>query len=198
MKFSLTAVTLAFAATVAATPTPGKKMVPDDMTVEQGVNKCGNEAKLKCCNEANYNSGDVKNAQSGLLGLGSLLGSNGPNSPGLGLFDQCSDLGVGVGVLGAGASQLLNSKCEQNIACCQDSGTEQVSPHVFDLEGNMDSNVNSPASSTLAFPALLSAPLSKGVACWISPFMGSEGFHWWMDFGCFVLVYGRVAKSQIV
>jgi hypothetical protein len=41
--------------------------VPGDMTVEQGVNKCGNEAKLKCCNEADYNSGDVQNVKSGLL-----------------------------------------------------------------------------------------------------------------------------------
>lgn len=137
MKFSLTAITLAFAATVAAAPNPGNgnKFIPGDMTVEQGNNKCGKDAKLKCCNEADYNSGNVQNAKSGLLAgaLGGLLASNGANSDGLGLFDQCSDLGVGVGVLGAGASQLLNSKCEQNIACCQDSGTKQVSDHVLDL-----------------------------------------------------------------
>jgi hypothetical protein len=170
MKFSLTAVTLAFAATVAAAPhsgNDGNHNVPHDMTVQQGINKCGNEAKLKCCNEKKYNSGDVKNINSGLLAgaLGGLLGSNGANSDGLGLFDQCSDLGVGVGVLGAGASQLLNSKCEQNIACCQDSDTTQVSLHVLDFGRTDYSNVNSPVSSTLAFPALLSALLSKSVAC---------------------------------
>ncbi|RMJ21452.1 Conidial hydrophobin Hyp1 RodA [Aspergillus sp. HF37] len=132
MKFSLAAITLAFAATVAAAPQSGKHgnkfLVSDDVDVEQKVNKCATNAKVRCCNDQEINTGDSQNVKKGLLAgglLGGLLPSNGANSDSVKLFDQCSDLGVGVGVLGAGASQLLNSKCEQNIACCQDTKFKQ-------------------------------------------------------------------------
>lgn len=123
MKFSLAAIALGFAASVAAAPQSGNGdfPVPGDMTVEQAQKTCGSKTSVKCCNKASYSKGDTDASDSGLLGgvLGEVLSSNGAGSKGVGLFDQCSDLNV--------IGDVLNSKCEANVACCQDSGSETVS-----------------------------------------------------------------------
>lgn len=127
MKFSLATVVFAFAASVAALPGGADKHfpVPDDMTVEQASAKCGDKAQLSCCNKATY-AGDTTNMNSGLLGgaLSSLIGG-GSGSEGLGLFDQCSKLNIPVVNL-VPVGDLLNKKCQQNIACCQQSDSDAV------------------------------------------------------------------------
>lgn len=91
MKFSITAAIFAFAASVAAAPGGPHFPVPDDMTVKQAQTKCGDQAKLSCCNKANY--GDTTNVNPGVLsGLLQNLGGNG----GLGLFDGCSELNLDI------------------------------------------------------------------------------------------------------
>ncbi|RJE21728.1 Conidial hydrophobin Hyp1 RodA [Aspergillus sclerotialis] len=121
MKFSLVSVAsvFAFAASVAAAPSGKHFPVPDDMTVKQAQAKCGDQAKLSCCNKANY--GDTTNVNPGVLsGLLSNLGGNG----GLGLFDGCSELNLNIPVVNlipVNVQDLVNKRCQQNIACCQNS-----------------------------------------------------------------------------
>lgn len=108
MKFSLSAAVLAFAVSVAALPQHdvnaagngvGNKgnanvrfPVPDDITVKQATEKCGDQAQLSCCNKATY-AGDVTDIDEGILAgtLKNLIGG-GSGTEGLGLFNQCSKL----------------------------------------------------------------------------------------------------------
>lgn len=108
MKFTLSAAVLAFAVYAAALPQHdvnaagngvGNKgnanvrfPVPDDMTIKQATEKCGDQAQLSCCNKATY-AGDVTDIDQGILAgtLKNLIGG-GSGSEGLGLFDQCSKL----------------------------------------------------------------------------------------------------------
>jgi hypothetical protein len=147
MQFTISAV-LALAATVAALPPVGPSAggvgnangvankgntnvrfpVPDDMTVKQAQAKCGDQAQLSCCNKATY-AGDTTDVNSGMLGgtLSNLIGS-GSGADGLGLFDQCSKLDLQIPILIAIPIQdLINQKCKQNIACCQNSPSSAVS-----------------------------------------------------------------------
>lgn len=100
MKFFATA--LLFAATVVAlpsgdgAPTKGdikpKFPIKDDTTVKQAQAKCGNDAKVSCCNKATYTH-DIKTDNQGPLAgvLATALGG-GPGGDGLGLFGQCNDI----------------------------------------------------------------------------------------------------------
>ncbi|CBF77990.1 RODL_EMENI RODLET PROTEIN PRECURSOR [Aspergillus nidulans FGSC A4] len=135
MKFSIAAAVVAFAASVAALPPAhdsqfagngvGNKgnsnvkfPVPENVTVKQASDKCGDQAQLSCCNKATY-AGDTTTVDEGLLSgaLSGLIGA-GSGAEGLGLFDQCSKLDVAVLI---GIQDLVNQKCKQNIACCQNS-----------------------------------------------------------------------------
>ncbi|KAJ5109565.1 hypothetical protein N7532_002210 [Penicillium argentinense] len=141
MQFSLVA-SLAFVASVAALPPVGPSAggvgnangvgnkgnthvrfdVPDDMTVKQAQAKCGDQAQLSCCNRATY-AGDSTAVNGGTLGgvLSNLIAS-GSGSDGLGIFDQCSFLDVQVPILiNIPIQDLVKKKCQQNIACCQNS-----------------------------------------------------------------------------
>jgi hypothetical protein len=147
MQFTLSAV-LALAATAYALPPSGPSAggvgnangvgnkgntnvrfpVPDNMTVKQAQAKCGDQAQLSCCNKATY-AGDTTDVNSGILGgtLSNLIGA-GSGSDGLGLFDQCSKLDLQIPILIAIPIQdLVNQKCKQNIACCQNSPSSAVS-----------------------------------------------------------------------
>ncbi|GKZ20979.1 hypothetical protein AbraCBS73388_006617 [Aspergillus brasiliensis] len=151
MKFSITAAVLAFAATVVAMPGgspsqvdgngPGNANgqgnkgnndirfpVPDDVTVKQAEDKCGDQAQLSCCNKATY-AGDSTNVDSGLLAgtLSNLIGT-GSGSEGLGLFQECSKLPLQirkltwqVPIIAIAVQDIVNKQCQQNIACCQSS-----------------------------------------------------------------------------
>ncbi|KAL4789985.1 rodlet protein [Aspergillus venezuelensis] len=137
MKFSIAAAVVAFTASVAALPPATEAQVagngignkgnsnvrfpvPDDITVKQASDKCGDQAQLSCCNKAKY-AGDTTEVEDGILAgaLSNLIGA-GSGADGLGLFDQCSKLDVAVLI---GVQDLLNQQCKQNIACCQDSGS---------------------------------------------------------------------------
>ncbi|KAL4917979.1 hypothetical protein BDW62DRAFT_210890 [Aspergillus aurantiobrunneus] len=146
MKFSIAAAVVAFTASVAALPPAphapdsvdtaagngvgngaGNKgnsnvrfPVPDDVTVKQASDKCGDQAQLSCCNKAVY-AGDTTEVDEGLLAgaLSNLLGA-GSGSEGLGLFEQCSKLNIPI----IGITDILNQQCKQNIACCQDSPSD--------------------------------------------------------------------------
>lgn len=113
MKFALSTIAFAFAASVAAAPNPPAH---GDVTVQQARDVCGAKASLKCCNKE-VEKGDVKKDNSnGLLSgdilseilSGTILGN-----------EQCSDINI--------IGDIITNQCEQNIACCQDSGVEQVS-----------------------------------------------------------------------
>ncbi|KAJ5958743.1 Hydrophobin [Penicillium vulpinum] len=141
MQFSLSAIVLGLAATAYALPpaaavggtgtangiankgnTDVRFPVPDNMTVKQAQAKCGDQAQLSCCNKAVY-AGDTTDINSGILGgtLSNLIGS-GSGASGLGLFDQCSKLDLAIPILiGIPIQDLINQKCKQNIACCQNS-----------------------------------------------------------------------------
>ncbi|KAJ5145842.1 uncharacterized protein N7515_000406 [Penicillium bovifimosum] len=142
MQFSLSAIVLGLAATAYALPPMGPSAggegnangiankgntnvrfpVPDNMTVKQAQAKCGDQAQLSCCNKATY-AGDTTDVNSGMLGgtLSNLIGS-GSGASGLGLFDQCSKLDLQIPILiGIPIQDLINQKCKQNIACCQNS-----------------------------------------------------------------------------
>ncbi|KAJ5562460.1 hypothetical protein N7535_003086 [Penicillium sp. DV-2018c] len=142
MQFSLTAIVLGLAATAYALPPGGpsaggegnangiankgntniKFPVPENMTVKQAQAKCGDQAQLSCCNKATY-AGDTTDVNSAMLAgtLSNLIGS-GSGASGLGLFDQCSKLDLQIPLLIAVPVQdLINQKCKQNIACCQNS-----------------------------------------------------------------------------
>lgn len=101
MKFFATA--LLFAATVVALPQPGdgnggsgnnnvKYPVGNKTTLKQAQNKCGNDAKVSCCNEATYTKDVTNNADGPLAGV--LQSALGAGSGGLGLFGQCNDLSL--------------------------------------------------------------------------------------------------------
>ncbi|KAL4753771.1 fungal hydrophobin-domain-containing protein [Aspergillus terricola var. indicus] len=134
MKFSIAAAAVAFAASVAALPpAPGAQLagngvgnkgnsnvkfpVPENVTVKQASDKCGDQAQLSCCNKATY-AGDTTEVQDGLLAgaLSNLIGA-GSGADGLGLFDQCSKLDLSIIAI----QDLVNQQCKQNIACCQNS-----------------------------------------------------------------------------
>ena len=108
--------------------------VPDDLTVQQAQAKCGDQAQLSCCNKAVY-AGDTTDVDSGILGgvLSNLIGA-GSGADGLGLFDQCSKLDLQVGVI-VPIQDLVNQKCKQNIACCQNSPSNAVrDASIFSLD----------------------------------------------------------------
>lgn len=100
MKFFATA--LVFAATALAMPHSGdgvgggdssfKFPVDKSTTIEQAQAKCGNDAKVSCCNKATYTH-DINTANVGPLAgvLQTALGG-GPGGDGLGLFGQCNDI----------------------------------------------------------------------------------------------------------
>jgi hypothetical protein len=69
--------------------------VPDDITVKQATDKCGDQAQLSCCNKATW-AGDTTDIDEGVLAgtLKNLLGAVGPGSEGIGLFEQCSHLDI--------------------------------------------------------------------------------------------------------
>ncbi|KAJ5795024.1 hypothetical protein N7457_001623 [Penicillium paradoxum] len=133
MQFTLSAVVLAFAGFAAAMPAENvgngvqaqhgapRFKVPDNMTIQQAQAKCGDQAQLSCCNKAIY-AGDTTDINSGLLAgtLSNLIGA-GSGAEGLGLFDQCSKLDLQVPIIGIPIQDVLNQKCKQNIACCQNS-----------------------------------------------------------------------------
>jgi len=123
MKFSVTAILLALATAVMAVPHPTSEYpAPSKMTVNEAEAKCGN-AQLSCCNKKIQNFGDNTQVNSGILNgvLGSLL--NGGPVSNIGIFDQCSKLSAAAGILGAGVSDIANSQCKQNIACCQQTSS---------------------------------------------------------------------------
>ncbi|EAW12669.1 hydrophobin family protein [Aspergillus clavatus NRRL 1] len=136
MKFTVTAAVLAFAVSAAALPQDfnaagngfGNKgnanvrfPVPEEMTIKQGTEKCGDQAQLSCCNKATY-AGDSTDIDSGILAgtLKNLIGG-GSGHQGLGLFDQCSKLDLQIPIIGIPIQDLINQQCKQNIACCQKS-----------------------------------------------------------------------------
>ncbi|KAF9894860.1 hypothetical protein FE257_004481 [Aspergillus nanangensis] len=98
--------------------------VPDNVTVKQASEKCGDGAQLSCCNKATYN-GDSTSISEGPLadGLKGLLGGSGSGAEGLGLFQQCSKLPLNLNIIAIGINDIVNQKCKQNIACCQKSGS---------------------------------------------------------------------------
>lgn len=186
MQFSISALVLGLAATVYALP-PGapsaggagsgngvgnkgntdvRFSVPDNMTVKQAQAKCGDQAQLSCCNKAVY-AGDTTDINSGILGgtLSNLIGS-GSGASGLGLFDQCSKLDLQIPVLiGIPIQDLINQKCKQNIACCQNSPSSAVSTPAIPLYRTLLTiSTRTPTSLVLASPVLPLAPSSKRLA----------------------------------
>ncbi|RAL04155.1 uncharacterized protein BO80DRAFT_257079 [Aspergillus ibericus CBS 121593] len=121
-----TAIALALASVALAQPSARTARsgplfpAPAGMTVSQGQDTCGDNASLSCCNKATY-AGDTTDYDSGVLSglLSNLLGS-GSGSQGIGLADQCSKVDVQALSL-VGLNDLLNTQCEQNVACCQHS-----------------------------------------------------------------------------
>lgn len=101
MKFFASAIL--FAATAMALPQPGEGVpaagnngvqfpVGNQYTLGQAQAKCGNDAKVSCCNKATYTH-DINTANIGPLAgvLQTALGG-GPGGDGLGLFGQCNDI----------------------------------------------------------------------------------------------------------
>ncbi|KAJ5490718.1 Hydrophobin [Penicillium diatomitis] len=97
----------------------------NNITYEQASAKCGNDAVVSCCNKETV-TGSVTSVNNGLLaGVLSNAIAGGPGSDGLGLFNGCSDLSLGVPVASLlSAQNILNKKCQQSIACCQNSRSE--------------------------------------------------------------------------
>ncbi|KAJ6111270.1 conidial hydrophobin Hyp1/RodA [Penicillium sp. IBT 16267x] len=123
MKFFATALLLA--ATAVALPQPETdgniQSIPKGMTVSQAQAKCGDNAKVNCCNKYTSNK-DITTSNSGPLS-GALQSAL---AQGLGIGEQCNDLSLNIPVLnvvGGGVDQLINQKCKQNIACCQNTGS---------------------------------------------------------------------------
>ncbi|KAJ5450810.1 Hydrophobin [Penicillium daleae] len=122
MKFFASA--LLFAATALALPSSG-----DGATSQgNGANaKCGNDAVVSCCNKKST-TGSVTTANNGpLAGVLANAVGGGPGADGLGLFNGCNDLNLNVPVLNlvpVNAQDLVNKKCQQNIACCQNTRSE--------------------------------------------------------------------------
>jgi hypothetical protein len=136
MKFALSTIAFAFAASVAAAP---QAQGSGDMSVQQARDVCGAKTSLKCCNKE-VEKGDVKkDNDGGILGGGILTDilSGSILSP-----DQCSDVNVIGGI--------LSDQCTQNIACCQNSGAEQVSnPFLLSLKKVDQLTLNRRVRSTL-------------------------------------------------
>ncbi|OOQ82796.1 Rodlet protein [Penicillium brasilianum] len=131
MKFFATA--LLFAATAMALPgapsggNGAEYPLSRDVTFQEANAKCGNDAVVSCCNKKST-TGDVTTLNQGVLAnvLGSALGG-GPGGDGLGLFNGCNDLNLNVPVLNlvpVNAQDLVNKKCQQSIACCQNTRSE--------------------------------------------------------------------------
>lgn len=147
MKLSITAAVVAFAASVAALPPAigngnangnlannnGKGNsqvrfpVPDDITVKQASEKCGDQAELSCCNKATY-AGDTTNVDEGILAgaLSNLIGA-GSGSEGLGLFDQCSKLPLqGMSLSSLGIVPHTDPSSQHHRHCSQRPGQPAV------------------------------------------------------------------------
>ncbi|WEW56061.1 hypothetical protein PRK78_001496 [Emydomyces testavorans] len=121
MKFFFSASFFALATAVAAAPGYGPSAgTPPSLTNEQAIAKCGN-ANLSCCNKE-INKVNAQGVDSDFGVLNGLLKN--ANIQDISVFDQCSKLDVGVGVLGAGLTDLLNQKCKQTAACCQNNKSE--------------------------------------------------------------------------
>ncbi|KAJ5177160.1 Hydrophobin [Penicillium canariense] len=102
------------------------------MTVKQAQAKCGNHAQLSCCNDVTW-AGDSTDLNSGPFSgtLSNLVGT-GSGAKGLGVFEKCSKLDVQVPILlNVPVQDLVNHKCKQNIACCQNSGSSAVSFYIL-------------------------------------------------------------------
>jgi hypothetical protein len=129
MQFITTA--LLFAATAMALPSGEGHGVEfplsKDVTFENAQAKCGNDAVVSCCNKKTV-TGSVTDVNTGLLpGVLQNAVGGGPGSDGLGLFNGCNDLNLNVPVLNlvpVNAQDLVNKKCSQNIACCQNTRSE--------------------------------------------------------------------------
>lgn len=91
MKFLATALLLA--ATAVALPQPGTdgniQSIPKGMTVSQAQAKCGDNAKVNCCNKYTTNK-DITTNNSGPLS-GALQSAL---AQGLGIGEGCNDLSV--------------------------------------------------------------------------------------------------------
>ncbi|PLN76256.1 rodlet peptide [Aspergillus taichungensis] len=96
--------------------------VDDKYTIEQAQAKCGNDAKLSCCNKATYTH-DITSTNSGPPpGVIQTALGGGPGRDGLGFFGQCREMSENIPVLnviGGGSNQPVAAKCKRNIACCQ-------------------------------------------------------------------------------
>ncbi|ODM17078.1 Rodlet protein [Aspergillus cristatus] len=104
-----------FLATALAIPTESCPKDAGQVTLKQAQNKCGSQAKVSCCNKK-IESGDSYNQNKGLLSGGILNGLlGGKGSEGLGVFDQCTLLGL---------DNILSDQCKQNIACCDGSNAK--------------------------------------------------------------------------
>jgi hypothetical protein len=98
MKFFASALVLAAAAmALPHQPSEGghsgvKFPVGPKTTLSEAQAKCGNDAKVSCCNKATYTH-DITTVNQGVLAgvLASALGG-GPGGDGLGLFGQCNDI----------------------------------------------------------------------------------------------------------
>lgn len=126
------------------------------MSVKQGQDKCGSQAKLSCCNNQ-VHSGDAYNKNKGLLEHGILSDLlNGHSQNGLGVFEQCSEITsdsmlssllslfffffvfsffpVALDEVNVCANEsalvnlngLLSDRCKQNVACCDSSNAKTV------------------------------------------------------------------------
>lgn len=130
--------------------------IPHDMTIEQAGDTCGKDMELNCCNEIDQSGDSVNEAEGILAGVlqGGLLqngdvglfkGCSKLDIPSKLIFSLSLSLSPRlVSICIAffsfqttnhclllpsviGITDLLNSKCKQNVACCQHSGTAQVS-----------------------------------------------------------------------
>ncbi|KAA8648071.1 hydrophobin family protein [Aspergillus tanneri] len=125
MKFNI-GLALFFAAAAVAIPTtefhhqdPSVKFpAPEGMTIKEGVDKCGTQAQLSCCNKATV-AGDT--SHSGGV-LSDLLGA-GSGSEGASLFSQCSKLPININIIAISLQDLLKQQCKQNVVCCQTTGS---------------------------------------------------------------------------
>lgn len=102
MKFFASA--LLFAATAMALPSSGDGVsggnsnvqfpVGNKYTMSEAQAKCGNDAKVSCCNKATYTHDITTNNQGPLAGVLQTALGGGPGGDGLGLFGQCNDLSL--------------------------------------------------------------------------------------------------------
>jgi hypothetical protein len=135
----------------------------DSMTVQDASKICGADTQVKCCNKASFSSTDVGDAQ-GLLGdtLGASQLLNG-----VGLFDQCSSLDLGL--LINPLQNLLNSKCKSQVACCQEGENNNVSCHRLQ-------DLSLPIMCLFSLLMTSSFPAERTCRCW-SPLHRSQQSH---------------------